>query len=249
MTERTRNRTPEEAEAKARDEAFEAWNPGAPKPPEEPEETFKPPRQGIALPPSFLLILAGACALFALEPSADLGYELAGPGKAVDLGQPAAYKLDAARDGIRAHIKGYLGSMIYTKESFGDEHEVGVLQGTSVLVRRTRHPVAPADTVSIFEGEGRLVALDDTPSSMVQRMVDPSSRFVTLRLHYESFGELSKGAPAWLLLDGDIPRSQPWLIAKPLILWGLTLAFLFLAWRSQVARAAGAATRRRTWRT
>ena len=68
MTERTRDRNKEDPEARAREAAFEAWQPNAPAE-ETPEEIFRPPPRRMTFPPSFLLILAGACLLFALEPT------------------------------------------------------------------------------------------------------------------------------------------------------------------------------------
>ena len=62
-----------------------------------PPELRTLPRRPL-LPPSFFVVLALGAAFLALEPTADLSYELFGPSGAVDLGEPAAYRLDAAAD-------------------------------------------------------------------------------------------------------------------------------------------------------
>jgi hypothetical protein len=246
VTDRTRNRPPaDDADAKAREAAFEAWQPGSAPAAEPEEEIFVPPRAKMSFPPSFLLILAGACVLFALEPTADLRYELFGDAQAIDLGQPAAYVMDAAKDGAHARIKGYLSSIRGTFERWGNAYEVGNLKGIPVLVRRAKHPPAPADTVEVFEGEGRLIRLQESQSSFFERMIDPSSRYNTVRLQFESLGELPMGRQSWLFLEGELPRAHPWRIAQPFLLWGLAVVFSFLAWRSHQVRSAEAAQRRR----
>ncbi len=234
-------------EHRAREAAFQAWRGGASPAPAEPEEELTLPRPRAALPPSFLFIVAAGCALLAAEPTVGLGYTLFGATHAVDLGRPAAYRLDLARDDIRARIAGYASNVRGSFARWGEDYEVVPLIGTPVLVRRRPHPAASADSAEPFEGEGRLLRLDDEGSSFLERLLNPverpASQYANVRLEFVARGQLPFHDPAWLLLDGDLPRQNVWAIAKPLLLWAAAIACAIFGWRSQRARAAAARAR------
>ncbi len=266
MTEPTDKQPPApETESRARDAAFDAWTRGAgtdeerppglfqrlfpkdssqPQPGAEDDVVFVPSPRA-AFPPSFFLILAAGCAFLALEPTGDLAYELLGPSTAIELGRPGAYNLEAARDGSRAHIFGYAGSVRGTFAQWGSSYEVAPLVGIPVLVRRAPHPSVPADTVEPFDGEGRLLRLDSGPASWFERMARPSSRYATVRMQFEAYNQLPAGRTAWLLLTGDLPRASPWAIAEPILLWLAAVAFIFRARRAYVLRTLASHNRRR----
>jgi hypothetical protein len=224
----------------ARDAALEAWHRRS-APPADDEDEFVIPKRRFTFPPSFLAILAAGCAYIALDPTADLAYELLGPRQAVDLGRPAAYSMDKARDDQRVRISGYTTGVKVTFARWGDQFEVVPMVGVPVLVRRPPHAAPPPDTAELFEGEGRLILLEPAPASFLLRLFDPSLRhsvYRTVRLQFEALGEIPFGRPAWLLLVGDLPRTDLGAIATPLGLWVLSLAFAVFAWRSYVWRAA-----------
>jgi len=225
--------------------AFESWQRG----PVEAEKEYVLPPPRSAFPPSFLAILAAGCLVLAAEPTADLPYELCGPSQAIDLGRPGAYSLDKAADGTRARLQGYAGSLRGSFALFGTNYEVAPLIGIPVLVRRAPHPQPPPDSAETYQGEGRLVRLQDTPSSYFERLFDPAARYSTTRLQFQALGVPPFGRPAWLLVEGDLPRKDLWAIAEPILLWMAAAAFAGLAWRSHRTRARAAALKAQTWRS
>ena len=239
--------TQPDAEARARDAALEAWHGGGtvPAPAAEDDFDFRPPRRS-AFPPSFLLIVAAGLAFLALEPTGDLGYTLFGPGRSVDLGRPGAYTLASARSGTRARIAGYPSTVKGTQALSGGGYDFEPLVGVPVLVRTPAHPPVVSESTEPLAAEGRLIRLETTPSTFFDRLFDPASRYTTVRLQFEALGELPPGKPAWLLLDGDLPRSDPWAIGVPLVGWAGSSLFLFLAWRSWRVREALVRSRRRS---
>ena len=220
MSERTRQpsaASTTETDAHARDAALEAWHEADPVPVSDPDFDYRPPKR-TAFPPSFLLLLAGSLAFLALEPTGDLGYAMFGPARGIDLGRPGAYTLQVARNGARASIKGYPSDIRGSFSRWGDQYQVVPLIGVPVLVRRAAREPSPLESTEPFSAEGRLIRLEDSPSTFVDRLVDPTSRYSTVRLQFEALGEIPAGKPAWLLLDGELPRSDPRAIAVPLLL-------------------------------
>lgn len=197
-----------------------------------------PPRRS-AFPPSFLFVLAAALAALALEPSADLGYHLAGPSAPIDLGRPAAYDFAAAEDGALATIEGIASPKRGSYSQWGDEWEVFALVGAPVLVRREPGAKPPGENVAeLVSLRGRLMKLEDAPSSFFERLFRPASRYTSLRLAFQARGELPLGRTIWLLLDDEVPRSNFSAILVPLLLWAGAGLVLFAAVRARLRRPA-----------
>lgn len=197
----------------------------------DPDGYVAPPRRA-TFPPSFLLILAAGLAFLALEPSADLGYALFGPGEAVDVGRPGAYALDGARSGDHVRLQGFATERRATYERWGREYEVLALAGAPVLVRRPRGPPPPPHTAELVAVEGRLLALEQHPSSFGERLVRPAARYTPMRLEFAALGELSASGPAWLVLAGEVPRRDASAILVPLGLWAAAALLALAAWRA-----------------
>lgn len=195
-----------------------------------------PPRRSI-FPPSFFALLALGMVIFAAEPTAELGYRLLGPGGqgAIDLGEPGEYRLGEATDGARARISGFAGNRRGTYSLGLSEYEVFALTGLPVLVRRPRGEAPPPNTVELYRGEGRLLRLEDAPAGWADRMVRPAARYTRMKDLFVSAGELPPGREAWLLLEGELPRSAS-LLWAPALLWVAAVFFSLLAVRAHRRR-------------
>ncbi|MFM2153001.1 MAG: hypothetical protein RL199_1436 [Pseudomonadota bacterium] len=191
------------------------------------------------LPPSFFVVLALGAAFLAFEPTADLSYAMFGPSAAVDLGEPGTYRFDAAIDGGRVRLSGFLGARAATYDRAGRTFEVRQLLGTGVLVRRApRSAQLGRDVAEVAVLEGRLLRLDAARSGLVERLLRPVARYTPLVEAFGRTGELPAGREVYLLLDGDVPRSSPAAIALPLVLWALVLLALDQARRAGPRRRA-----------
>jgi hypothetical protein len=203
-----------------------------------PPELRTLPRRPL-LPPSFFVVLALGAAFLALEPTADLSYELFGPSEAVELGEPGGYRLDAAADGARVRLSGFLGARAATYERFGRTFEVRQLLGTGVLVRRApRSADLGKDVAEVAALEGRLLRLDASRAGLFERLLRPVARYTPLVEAFGRTGELPAGRAVFLLLDGDVPRSSPGAIALPILVWSLALLALDQARRAGPRRRA-----------
>ena len=204
-----------------------------------PPELHALPRRPM-LPPSFFVVLALGAAFLALEPTADLSYELFGPSVAVDLGEPGAYRLDGVADEARVRVRGFLGARAATYERFGRTYEVRQLLGTGVLVRRPpRTAKLGKDVAEVAEVEGRLLRLDASRAGLVERLLRPVARYTPLVEAFSRTGELPAAREVRLLLDGDLPRASLAAMAMPLSVWALVV------WALVQSRLAG--LRRRTY--
>lgn len=212
---------------------------GRPAPLDEDEAVAATLRRRPAFPPSFLLLLAFGLALLAWDPTVELGYTLLGPSQAIDLGSPGQYRLDEAQDEARARIAGFASARRGSYSRYGETYEVVALTGLPVLVRRAPTPAPPASSVEVYQGEGRLVRLDDAPASFFERLVRPSARFASVRQTFAAYGELPPGRTAWLLLEGELPRAHWGAVALPLVLWFAIVALVWRALRGWLADLRG----------
>lgn len=194
-----------------------------------------PPRRS-AFPVSFLVVVSVCLGALALEPTADLSWQLFGPSEALDLGHPANYRLDSLVDGQRVRIDGIASPRRGTYTRWGDNWEVFALIGTPLLVRTTPGELPEKNVAERVTVEGRLVKLDASGSSFFERLVRPASRYSALKLTFEALGELPAGRPVFLVLDGVAPRSSFFAIALPFVLWGLCLLVAASAVRSTFRR-------------
>jgi hypothetical protein len=186
-----------------------------------------------AFPPQFLVVLAFALGVLALEPTTELGYHLWGPSAPVMLGEPGDYRMEQASDGAFAKMSGLVGGQRAYYAEGGVRYVVAPMLGTAVLVRRIDDGTRlPADVVERYEASGRLVRLDDEPSNVFVRMFRPAARYTRMRQKFDV--SLPAGRDAYLLLDGEAPRSQAGPILRPLLAWGLV--GLALAWAVRSAR-------------
>lgn len=187
------------------------------------EDGYVAPPHRPVFPVSFLVVLAVCLGALAVEPTADLSWQLFGPSEAIDLGHPANYSLDSLADGQRVRIEGMASPRRGSYTRWGERWEVFALIGTPLLVRTTPGDAPePNEAVSV-QVEGRLVKLDASSSSFLERLVRPASRYSALKLTFEALGELPPGRTVFLVLDGVVPRSSFLAIAWPFVLWGLCL--------------------------
>lgn len=196
-----------------------------------------PPKRAV-FPPSFLAVVAVCLAALALEPTADLAWHLFGPSVSIDLGEPASYRFDALADGQRVRLEGIASPKRGSYARWGRQWEVYALVGTPLLVRARPGPRVDAHTAEVVAVEGRLVQLDASPSGFLERLVRPAARYTSLKLTFEALGELPADRTTYLVLDGDLPRSSPFALATPLVLWGLCLFVAVSAVRSTLRRRA-----------
>jgi len=202
------------------------------------------PRRRFVFPPSFLVLLAAGLAWIAWEPTADLPYELFGPGSSstLDLGSPGNWHMDAAHDGARAKVQGFASNRRGRYGKWFSQWEIVPLTGLPVLVRRPPTPQPPEHAAEVYSGEGRLVRLDDSPSDWLERLVRPAARYTLVKNQFLAAGELPAGRTVWLLLEGDLPRADLSAIVDPLVLWAgvaLCLRSLWRRWRPAPERARG----------
>lgn len=194
-----------------------------------------PPRRSV-FPVSFLVVLAVCLGALAVEPTADLSWHLFGPSEALELGEPAHYRLDALGDGQRVRVEGIASPRRGTYTRWGETWEVFALIGTPLLVRTVPGDLPEKNVAERVTVEGRLVKLDASGSSFFERLVRPASRYSALKLTFEALGELPAGRPAFLVLDGVVPRSSFFNIAWPFVLWGLCLLVAVSAVRATLRR-------------
>ncbi len=206
------------------------------------DDGYVAPRKRAAYPPSFFAVLVFGLAILALEPTADLGYELLGPSAAYDLGHPGEYHFEGAQDGSLATIAGFASSRRGTYSQYSSQYEVFALVGLPVLVRRAPTPTPPKDSAELYQGRGRLIRLERGSASYFERLLRPSARYSTVRAQFESFGELPLGKPQWILLEDDVPRQNKSVVLWPLVLWAGVIFFAYHGWRSYRLRTVAART-------
>jgi hypothetical protein len=196
------------------------------------EDGYVAPRRRAAFPPSFLLIWAVGLGVLAIEPTVNLGYQLFGPSQVIDLGQPGEYHLDAARDGARVSLSGFIYNDRGSFSQYLSDYEVVALTNLPVLVRRAPTRKPPPDVAELYQGEGRLLKLDDSDGSFFERLVRPAARYAGMRRQFVAFGQLPANGPCWLLLDGELPRTHWSPLVAAVLLWSASFLFAFQAWRS-----------------
>lgn len=184
-----------------------------------------------AFPPQVLVVVAFGLAVLGWDSTVDLGYQLFGPSRPIELGEPGQYRMDAAEDGAFVKVSGLLGGQRARYVESGTRYIVEPMLGTAVLVRRVDEgKQLPADVVERHEALGRLVRLDDEPSNVFVRMVRPAARYTRMRHKFDT--SLAAGRDAFLLLDGDVPRGRAAPILLPLAIWAAIVGVLIYAARS-----------------